>query len=126
MARPVDVETYMAALQHRAKPQVEALRRLILAAVPGIGERIKWNAPSYGMGEDDRITMRLQPGDRLDLVLHRGAKARPSGGFVFADPDGLIVWAAPDRGVIALDPDQPLDDNPALAELLRRWIAATL
>ena len=126
MAKPVDVETYMAALQHGAKPQVEALRRLILAAVPGISETIKWNAPSYGMGEDDRVTMRLQPGDRLDLVLHRGAKARPSDGFAFADPDGLIVWAAPDRGVVSLDPDQPLVDNPALADLLRRWIAATL
>jgi hypothetical protein len=46
--------------------------------------------------------MRLQPGDRLQLILHRGAKPKESSGFVFDDPTGLIEWASIDRGVITI------------------------
>ena len=120
------VETYLEALEHRRKPEVEALRALILDAVPGLNERIKWNAPSFGKGEDDRITMRLHPGDRLQLILHRGAKAGADDLFRFEDPDKLIAWAAPDRGVVTLsDADDMANKSAALAEILRRWVACT-
>jgi hypothetical protein len=120
------VETYLEALEHRRKPEVEALRALILDAVPDLNERIKWNAPSFGKGEDDRITMRLHPGDRLQLILHRGAKAAADDLFRFEDPDRLIAWAAPDRGVVTFsDADDLAAKSAALAEILRRWVACT-
>lgn len=120
------VDTYLEALEHRHKPAVEALRRLIHDAVPGLTERIKWNAPSFGKGEDDRITMRLHPGDRLQLILHRGAKAGADDLFRFEDPDKLITWAAPDRGVVTFsDADDLTNKSAALAEILRRWVACT-
>ena len=124
-ARSLSVEAFLADLEHPRKPEVEALRQIILQSVPGLAERIKWNAPSFGLGEDDRITMRLQPGDRLQLVLHRGAKARPVDGFAFSDPAALIEWAAADRGVITLAPGQLDQLREALADVLRRWVAAT-
>ena len=120
------VETYLEALEHRRKPEVEALRTLILGAVPGLSERIKWNAPSFGMGEDDRITMRLHPGDRLQLILHRGAKAAADDLFRFEDPDRLIVWAAPDRGVVTFrDADDLAAKAAALTAILQRWVVCT-
>jgi hypothetical protein len=120
------VDTYLEALEHRHKPAIEALRRLIHDAVPGLTERIKWNAPSFGKGEDDRITMRLHPGDRLQLILHRGAKAGADDLFRFEDPDKLITWAAPDRGVVTfVDADDLADKSAALTEILRRWVACT-
>lgn len=120
------VDIYLEALEHRHKPAVEALRRLIHDAVPGLTERIKWNAPSFGKGEDDRITMRLHPGDRLQLILHRGAKAGADDLFRFEDPDKLITWAAPDRGVVTFsDADDLANKSAALAEILRRWVACT-
>lgn len=120
------VDSYLEALEHRHKPAVEALRRLIHDAVPGLTERIKWNAPSFGKGEDDRITMRLHPGDRLQLILHRGAKAGADDLFRFEDPDKLITWAAPDRGVVTFsDADDLANKSAALAEILRRWVACT-
>ena len=67
-----------------------------------ITERIKWNAPSFGVDGDDRVTFKLHPPDRLQLVVHRGAKARDMQGFTFADPSGLVRWVAPDRGVVTL------------------------
>lgn len=120
------VDAYLEGLEHRHKPAIEALRRVIHDAVPGLTERIKWNAPSFGLGEDDRITMRLHPGDRLQLILHRGAKAGADDLFRFEDPDKLIAWAAPDRGVITFSDAADLADKSAsLSEILRRWVACT-
>ncbi len=120
------VDAYLESLEHRHKPAVETLRQLINDAVPGLTERIKWNAPSFGPGEDDRITMRLHPGDRLQLILHRGAKAAADDLFRFEDPDKLIAWAAPDRGVVTFKDEADIRAKaPALSEILRRWVACT-
>jgi len=120
------VDSYLDTLEHGLKAEILALRQLILQAVPGLHERIKWNAPSFGKGEDDRITMRLHPGDRLQLILHRGAKAGADDFFRFEDPDKLISWAAPDRGVVTLkDGDDLRAKADRLTEVLRRWVACT-
>lgn len=121
-----EVDAYLDGLQHARKPEIETLREVILAAVPDLVERIKWNAPSYGPGQEDRITMRLHPGDRLQLILHRGAKAAADDFFRFEDPDKLLSWAAPDRGVVTFKDAADLDaKSAALGEVLRRWVACT-
>ncbi|MDB5537064.1 MAG: hypothetical protein JWQ65_1939 [Devosia sp.] len=120
------IDSYLETLTHSRKAEVETLRRLILDAVPGLVERIKWNAPSFGPGNDDRITMRLHPGDRVQLILHRGAKAGADDLFRFEDPDKLIAWAAPDRGVITFaDAADLAQKSEALVPVLRRWVAMT-
>lgn len=120
------VDAYLDDLQHARKTEVAALRLVILSAVPDLVERIKWNAPSFGLGDDDRITMRLHPGDRLQLILHRGAKAGADDFFRFEDPDRLIAWAAPDRGVVTFkDADDLASKSAPLSEVLRRWVACT-
>ncbi|SFD13918.1 protein of unknown function (DU1801) [Devosia psychrophila] len=102
------------------------MRRLVLDAVPELNERIKWNAPSFGKGDDDRITMRLHPGDGPQLILHRGAKSAADGLFRFEEPDQLITWAAPDRGVVTFkDADDLSAKSAALPDILRRWVACT-
>ena len=120
------VDAYLDGLQHARKSEVAALRLVILSAVPDLVERIKWNAPSFGLGDDDRITMRLHPGDRVQLILHRGAKAGADDFFRFEDPDKLIAWAAPDRGVVTFkDADDLVSKSAPLSEILRRWVACT-
>jgi hypothetical protein len=120
------VDSHLAGLQHSRKAEIETLRRLIRDAVPDLDETIKWNAPSFGPGGDDRITMRLSPGDRLQLILHRGARAGADDFFRFEDPDGLIAWAAPDRGVVTFrDAGDLKAKSAALGEVLRRWVACT-
>ena len=109
------VDLYLDGLEHARKSEIETLRRLIHAAVPGLEERIKWNAPSFGPGADDRLTMRIHPGDRLQLILHRGARAGADDLFRFEDPDRIIGWAAPDRGVDGLD----YSAHPSALERLR-------
>lgn len=118
------VDAFMKALEHPHKADVERIRALILGLDGNIQERIKWNAPSFGPGQEDRVTFRLAPKDKLQLIFHRGAKVQDSTGFTFEDPSGLLQWAAPDRAVLELGGAKAVAPQ-VLGELVRRWMAAT-
>ena len=118
------VAQYLAGLEHPRKNDIERLRSALLAGDPELGERIKWNAPSFGHDGQDRVTFRLQPGHRFELVLHRGVRQRDDP-FLFDDPDGLLTWAASDRGTVRVpDPLSDVEKRQLLA-VLRRWLVAT-
>jgi hypothetical protein len=98
----------------------------LLGADPHITEHIKWNAPSFCYGGDDRVTLRLHPPTRLQLIVHRGARVKDPAGFRFEDATGLVTWVAPDRGVVTLGDMAHIQANrEPLADLVRRWVAAT-
>jgi hypothetical protein len=46
-SRPEEVSAYLRELAHPMRSVVLATRKVVLAASPSIGERIKWNAPSF-------------------------------------------------------------------------------
>ncbi len=90
------VDTFINELVHSRKPEIEQLRDAILAAPIEITEQVKWNAPSFCCDGDDRVTFRLHPGNRVELVFHRGAKKRAdTSTFTFHDPVGHLKWLAP-------------------------------
>ena len=123
-APSVDVEQYLTELQHPLKEGVLRLRTAILASNPAITEHVKWNAPSFCYGGQDRVTFRLQPRGRLQLIFHRGAKVRAdTAGFVFDDPSGLMAWPAPDRAVIDFPDLGAVTTNQAqVIALVGRWV----
>jgi hypothetical protein len=122
-----EVQAFLQGLQHSRKDEVEAVREIILSAHPGITEQIKWNAPSYCIDGDDRITFRLQPGDRVQLIFHRGAQKRDDAAtFSFEDGSGLLEWVAPDRALVTFrDLDDVAAKRAAFKDLVRRWMIAT-
>ncbi|MGV9771462.1 DUF1801 domain-containing protein [Streptosporangium sp. NPDC003464] len=124
--RSGDVDRFMAALDHPLKAGVEQLRSAILASNSDISEHVKWNAPSFRHDGEDRVTFRLQPGDRLQLVFHRGAKVRADGAeFAFQDPTGLMTWLAPDRAVVTLpDLEAVRSQQVAVVSLVNQWVRA--
>ncbi len=124
--REDDVDGFMAALDHALKAGVQQLRAAILASNPGITEVVKWNAPSFRFAGVDRVTFRLQPGDRLQLILHRGAAVRDDAAdFRFEDPSGLLEWVAADRAVITFrDLDDVAAKQATVVDLIGRWVAA--
>jgi len=127
MPKPLaDVNSYLANLRHPLREGISELRAAILASNPAITEHIKWNAPSFCYGGDDRMTLRLPPKGGLQLIFHRGAKLKSTEGFVFEDASGLIAWAAVDRGLVTIANLAELQAKTAsLVDLVNAWMLAT-
>ena len=118
------VDTFMAALAHPFKAEVETLRKAILAVDPSIAEGIKWNAPSWRTREYFATT-HLRSKTGLGLILHLGAKARelPEGGLAIADPSGLLKWLGKERAQVEFSSAADLAARlPALQAVLSQWI----
>ncbi|MDF7775001.1 DUF1801 domain-containing protein [Sphingomonas sp. AOB5] len=116
------VAAYLATLDHPHKDGILLLRQIVLAAHPGITERIKWNAPSF-YRRDDFATMHLRP-PGIGLVLHTGVKAKGLAPAI-DDPESLLKWPAKDRAIAVFRDSAALEARrAALTAILRQWIAA--
>jgi hypothetical protein len=79
-----EIKAFMSELDHPMKPEVEALRDIILAAGGAdLGERIKWKVPSYYLLSDPKKDM---------LAFHLRGKGFIQLVFVFYD--GKIIESA--------------------------------
>ncbi|RZJ94850.1 MAG: DUF1801 domain-containing protein, partial [Brevundimonas sp.] len=81
-----DVAAFIETWPEPIRPLTRRLRDVALGAAPDVTEHIKWNAPSFCVEGDDRITLGLERSGAVRVVLHRGAKAKDAAGFVFDDP----------------------------------------
>jgi len=105
---------------------VEALRNIILGTDPKIGERIKWNNPSfYYTGEmkpfdpkeykREIIVFNLFKG-RILLVFPSGAKVNDTSGFLEGDyKDGRRIH-------IFKDMDDVISKKAALQSVISKWL----
>lgn len=119
---PESVETFLASLDHPFKPEILALRQIILDADPSIAEGIKWNAPSFRTSEYF-ATMQLRAKDGMQVILHLGAKVRDTPGLVIADPESLLKWLAKDRAVATFRDLADIDARrSAFTHVIRQWI----
>jgi hypothetical protein len=121
---PENVETFLASLDHPFKPEILALRQVILGADPSIAEGIKWNAPSFRTSEYF-ATMHLRAKDGVQIILHLGAKTRDNStaGVAIADPESLLEWLAKDRASATFRDLNDIDARrSAFADVIRQWI----
>lgn len=124
--RNAKVDRFMAELEHPLKPEIERVRAIILASGDHVTEHIKWNAPSFRYRGDDRVTFRLHPKGRLQLIFHRGVSVRDGDGFHFEDTSGLLTWLASDRGVVELHDMADVEASAGkLEHLVQRWMQLT-
>lgn len=125
---PEQVAEFMAKLEHPLKEEIELVRQIVLSSADSIREHIKWNAPSFFIENDDRITFNLKGKGFFRLIFHCGAKARPEAAKepLFVDHTGLLEWQANDR---ALEKFIDMEDIKAKEDGLRlvigEWIKAT-
>ncbi len=121
-----EVDIFLTKLEHPLKPGVERLRSAILDSDPEITERVKWNAPSFCYAGEDRVTFKLHPSDRIQLIFHRGAKVRQDSDlFTSDDPTGLIQWVSADRGVVTLRDLAAVDAHcDQIVRPVAEWIRA--
>jgi uncharacterized protein YdhG (YjbR/CyaY superfamily) len=119
------VQIYLDGLDHPLKPEILKIRKLILGVDPNLTEHIKWNAPSFCMKGEDKITYNLSPKkDSIQLVLHRGAKKKelPKEKLI-SDNSGLLKWVTNDRAIIRFTSMQEiLDNESAFIEIIRKWL----
>jgi hypothetical protein len=122
--RSQEVDRFMSGLDHPLKEGVEQLRTAILDSNDQIMEHIKWNAPSFRYAGEDRVTFRLYPEDRAQLVFHRGSKVKSDAeDFAFEDDTGLLRWVADDRAVVALQDVKDAEAKQrALVNIVNRWV----
>ena len=119
-----DVESFLSALDHPRKAEIQALRKIILAVDRRISEGIKWNAPSFRT-EEYFATFHLRAKEGVQVILHRGAKKREPGteGPAVADPDSLLEWLAADRALVRFSDRKDITaKRAAFTEILRQWI----
>lgn len=118
-----EVDAFMARLAHPLKNEIEAVRKIIRAAAPGVAEEIKWNAPGFRTKESF-ATVNLRATDRLQLIFHLGAKVRkPPPELEIADPAGLMKWLAKDRALVTVGVgDEVRAHHAELTALVRAWI----
>ena len=114
----------MSELVHPYKSEIQSIRRVILEAVPGISEGIKWKAPSFRTHEYFATT-NLREKDGIGFILHLGAKAKKlgPGGIAIEDTAHLLKWLAPDRASIRFTSASDFQSKKvAFASIIRSWI----
>jgi hypothetical protein len=122
-----EVTLFLDHLNHPLRSDIEALRLLILSADDRLVESIKWNAPNYSVGGEDRITMRIQPPRQLQVIFHRGAKKldQPSTRII-EDNAGLLVWKENDRAVATFKTLADMEKSRRdFIKIIQDWIGAT-
>jgi len=120
------VSEHIAKLEPGVSKIVEAIRRIILNADPNIGERIKWNNPSfYYMGDmkpfdpkeykREIVVFNLHK-DRIMLVFPSGAKVKDVSGLLEGDySDGRRI-------TVLKDMDDVKTKEKPLQQVLRKWL----
>ncbi len=121
------VDDFLNDLDADKRAQVELLRSRISTAHEGLVEHIKWNAPSYVLDGEDRITFNLTNKENaIKLVLHMGA-TRPENKKcdpILADDSGLVKWQSDIRGIVSfIDLADVEAKQDEVADLVKRWLA---
>lgn len=121
------VEAFLSDLSDDKRPQVDTLRDIIIDAEPQLEEHIKWNAPSYVLDGEDRITFNLMNKQGVvKLVLHMGAtrKENKKGSPIMRDDSGLIEWNSDIRGMITFTSiDDINSDKNVLKMIVKDWLS---
>lgn len=127
MKRYKNVEEFLSDLDDSKRSQVEALRELIHMTEPPLEEHIKWNAPSYTLGGEDRITFNLMNKQEVvKLILHMDTtrKEDKNGTPIMPDNSGLIEWSSDIRGMITFISLEDVTSNtPALKKIIKDWLS---
>lgn len=126
---PQQVTEFLSNLEHPQKEAIEIVRNIILSVNPAITEHIKWNAPSFCIGNEDRITFNLHSDGFFRLIFHCGAKGKDSNdkGPLFVDITGLLEWVTDNRAIVTFtEQEVEKDKEEKRKQVVARWMEMTL
>ena len=108
--------------------EIDYLRELILNVNLKLTETIKWNGPNYQYRNEDRITLRIQDTNQIQIIFHRGAKVKiqPINQLI-KDEFNLLKWKENDRAIISFKSFDDIEINKeSIQTLIYRWIIAAM
>lgn len=123
-----DVTQFLEDLNHPLRDEIEALRLIILKGDDRLIENIKWNGPNYAIGADDRITMKIQPPKKIQVIFHRGAKVREQAkARLINDANGLLLWKENDRAIATFNTVESIKASEHdLTVIIQDWLRESI
>jgi hypothetical protein len=119
-----EVTKFLDEQNHPFRKEIEALRTIILEANDKITENVKWNGPNYGVNSEDRITMRIQPPTKIQLIFHKGAKKQEQPKMHLISYTGkLLLWKENDRAIATFQCMADIENSKSeLSSIIKEWI----
>jgi hypothetical protein len=123
----LEVNSFLDGQKHPLRKEIETLRKLILSSNQNLEENIKWNGPNYCLDGEDRITMKVQPPKKIQLIFHRGAKVKEQPKEKLVKEDfGLLDWKGNDRAVATFTSIKEIENaKKHLSTIITEWLNAT-
>ncbi|PJN56417.1 hypothetical protein PAEVO_31400 [Paenibacillus sp. GM2FR] len=123
LSGPEQVMEYLHDLEHPLKAEIEEVTSFILSVDDQITEQIKWNAPSFCVQGEDRITLNLQGKGFFRIIFHCGAKVQNHDIKGVMPEDTLLEWASNDRAIVKIfNLDDLEEKKEPLKQVIIRWI----
>ncbi|WP_212635336.1 DUF1801 domain-containing protein [Pseudozobellia thermophila] len=103
---------------------MENLRHIIINAINGLTENVKWNGPNYCYEDNDRITMKIQPPKQIQLIFHRGAKKQEQPKEkIIQSKSKLLLWKENDRAIVTFKNMSEIENGKTdLTSIVNEWI----
>lgn len=122
-----EVSTFLNELNHPLREEIELLRNIILNSNKTLTENIKWNAPNYAVGENDRVTLKINPPKNILIILHRGTKVQTMPAQKLVDYTCKVLsWKTNDRAIITLNNKQDIITyQNDIVQIVNLWLEAT-
>lgn len=122
-----ELSTFLNELNHPLREEIELLRNIILNSNKTLTENIKWNAPNYVVGENDRVTLKINPPKNILIILHRGAKVQATPTQKLIDYTCKVLsWKTNDRAIITLNNKQDIITyQNDIVQIVNLWLEAT-
>lgn len=112
-------------LNEPRKSEVEELRKIIHNTDKDLKEQLKWNAPSYYLHHDDRITFNLFNPNFTRLIFHAGATTKENKDTqpAFEDETGLLEWNSNIRATVSFDNVEQINQHKHnLEKVIKKWL----
>lgn len=119
------VEEFLDGLDDNRRAQVLKLRQYIMETSPSLEEHIKWNAPSYTLNNEDRITFNTMNKEQVvKLVFHMGVtrKENKKGEPILKDAR-IIEWVSDIRGYATFKTMEEItSQEKMIKEAIANWL----
>ncbi len=122
-----EVSEFLNKLNNPLRDEIENLRHIIINAINGLTENIKWNGPNYCYENNDQITMKIQPPKQIQLIFHIGAKKQEQPKEkIIQSKSKLLLWKEYDRAIVTFKNRSEIENGKTdLTSIVNEWILKT-